>query len=97
MVCYRGGGSRLVYNIMKRILTIPYVSLPNLIVSEEIVPEMLMHLCTPDAVRRRLLDILPGAPGRDAQLRGYADLRQRLTGSDAPARAARAIIDGLPE
>lgn len=97
VVCYRGGGSRLVYNIMKRILTIPYVSLPNLIVSEEIVPEMLMHLCTPDAVRRRLLDILPGAPGRDAQLRGYADLRRRLTGSDAPARAARAIIDGLPE
>ena len=95
VVCYRGGGSRLVYNTMKRILTIPYVSLPNLIASEEIVPEMLMHLCTPESVGTRLLDILPGAPGRERQLRGYEKLGALLTGADAPARAAAVILDGL--
>lgn len=96
VVCYRGGGSRLVYNIMKRILTIPYVSLPNLIASEEIVPEMLMHLCTPESVGTRLLDILPGSPGRDRQLQGCRRLRTLLTGTDAPVRAAAVILDGVP-
>ena len=95
VVCYRGGGSRLVYNIMKRILTIPYVSLPNLIASQAIVPEMLMHLCTPGAVGRELRDILPGAPGRAAQLQGYAALRALLTDTDAPARAARLLLGEL--
>ena len=97
VVCYRGGGSRLVYNIMKRILTIPYVSLPNLIAGAPVVPEMLMHLCTPDAVAAELRRILPGASGRQVQLQGYARLRTLLTDTDAPERAAALLLAAVSQ
>ncbi|MDE6022575.1 MAG: lipid-A-disaccharide synthase, partial [Muribaculaceae bacterium] len=48
VVCYRGNGSRFTYNMMKKILKVKYVSLPNLIVANSIVPELLLHNCTPD-------------------------------------------------
>ena len=94
-VCYRSGGSRLTYNIMKRILTIPFVSLPNLIPGREIVRELLLHLCTPDAMASELQRLLPGGAGRDRQLADYRQLRTILGSEDAPTNAASAIISDL--
>lgn len=88
VVCYRGNGTRLTYSIMRRLLKIPFVSLPNLIAGREIVPELLLYRCTPDAIDAELQRILPSAPGRDEMLRGYADMRHRLGTLNAPARAA---------
>ena len=95
VVCYRANGSRLSYNIMKRLLKCKWVSLPNLIADKEIVPEMLVHLCTEDAVAAELSNIIPGAPGRDEMMRGYARMRGRLGTSQAPAKAAAAILADL--
>lgn len=92
VVCYRANGSRLSYNIMKRILHIPFVSLPNLIAGREVIPEMLVHLCTPELVGARLAEILPGAPGREAQLSGYAEIRLRLGHRSAAQTAAETIL-----
>ena len=33
--------------VTKRVLTIPYVTLPNLIANRDIIPELLLHHCTP--------------------------------------------------
>ena len=82
---------RLSYNIMKHLLKIKYVSLPNLIADAPIIPEMLVHLCTVDSVDAELTDILPGAPGRQLQLDGYARLR-RILGSDTAAETAASLI-----
>lgn len=95
VVCYRANGSRLSYNIMKHLLKCKWVSLPNLIADKEIVPEMLVHLCTVDGVAAELEKILPGTPGRDEMLRGYARMRGRLGTSQAPQRAAMAILSDL--
>lgn len=92
VVCYRGNGTKLTYNIMRRLLKIPFVSLPNLIADSAIVPEMLLYRCTPDTVAAELEKILPGTPGRDEMLRGYARMRGRLGNSNAPARAAEVIL-----
>lgn len=92
VVCYRGSGSRIFYNVMKRVLKCPFVSLPNLIAGRVVVPEMLMHLCNADSVAARLAEIVPGAPGRDEMLRGYARMRGRLGTSTAAATAARSIL-----
>ena len=92
VVCYRANGSRLSYNIMKRILHIPFVSLPNLIAGREVIPEMLVHLCTPDLVDARLTDILPGAPGREKQIAGYSLIRERLGHRSAAVTAAETIL-----
>lgn len=95
VVCFRHSGSKLVYNIYKRLLKIPFVSLPNLIAGECVVPEMLMHLCTADSVDRELCEILPGKPGREKMLRGYDLMRSKLGTSRAAATAAAAITARL--
>lgn len=91
VVCFRHGGSKLVYNMYKRLLKIPYVSLPNLIADQAVVPEMLMHLCTVDSVDAELCRIVPGADGRETMLDGYRIMRQRL-GTDRAAHTAAAGI-----
>lgn len=95
VVCFRHGGSKLVYNIYKRLLKIPYVSLPNLIADEPIVAEMLMHLCTVDSVDAELCKILPDAPGRQEMLDGYKRMRSRLGSNPAAMTAASRLIDDL--
>jgi len=62
VVCYRANGSRLSYNLMKMVLHIPFVSLPNLIAGKRVIAEMLVHLCTADSVDAELKAIMPGTP-----------------------------------
>ncbi|MBD5180513.1 MAG: lipid-A-disaccharide synthase [Bacteroidales bacterium] len=92
VVCFRHSGSKLIYNMYKRLLKIPYVSLPNLIADDAIVPEMLMHLCTVDSVDAELCKILPGTPGREKMLEGYRTMRERLGTNKAAVTAAHDII-----
>ena len=95
VVCYRANGVKLSYQIMEKILKVPFVSLPNLIADRQIVPEMLVHQCTPKRVASKLHDILPGTPGRDNQLEGYRLMRDTLGTSQAATRTAQLLIADL--
>ena len=95
VVCYRANGSKLTYNLFKRILKIPYVSLPNLIAGNEIVKEMLLHHCTPDKVATELEKVLPTGIGHHAQLDGYTLMRDRLGNKKAATETATAIYKDL--
>lgn len=91
VVCYRGNGSRLTYEIMKKILKVKYVSLPNLIVGNNIVTELLLHNCTSDRIARALGPLLQPSPQRDWQLSGYRNMKKRLGTTDASKIAAEGI------
>ncbi len=96
VVCYRANGSKLSYDLMKRILDIDYVSLPNLIAGRSIVPEMLLHNCTPELVADELRPLLRvDSEIRSAQLAGYGEVRRILGTSSASATAANAIVKDL--
>lgn len=95
VVCYRSNGSRLAYRIMRRVIKAPFVSLPNLIASHEVIPEMLLHRCSVELVDRELSAILPGMPGRAAQIEGYRLMRSRLGEETAAETAAKTITDFL--
>lgn len=95
VVCYRSNGSKLTYDIMKRVLDISHVSLPNIIAGREIVPEMLLHRCTPDLVAERLAPLLRDTPERASQTEGYAEMRRILGTQDAAASATRLIVGDL--
>ena len=95
VVCYRANGAKISYDIMKKILSVDYVSLPNLIAGEEIVPEMLVHMCTPDLVADKLGVLLRDTPEREAQIEGYKKIRDILGTGNAPENAARIIVDDL--
>lgn len=92
VVCYRSNGSKLTYKIMRKLVKVKYVSLPNLIVGNKIVPELLLHDCTPENIRRELTPLVQSSPGRDWQVQGYKLMRKKLGNSVAPAYAAELIV-----
>jgi lipid-A-disaccharide synthase len=92
VVCYKT--ARWWYEIGKRILTVPYLSLVNLIADRLIVPE-LIYDCNPDRVADELATILPGGAKRDAQLTGYKEVRQKMGEPGASERAGRSMVAEL--
>lgn len=95
VVCYRANGRKLSYKIMEKLLKVKYVSLPNLIVNNQIVPELLLHNCTVDSIAMNLAPLLTGSPQRDWQLSGYKALRRKLGTSVASDYAAELICKAL--
>ncbi|MDY4557285.1 MAG: lipid-A-disaccharide synthase [Alloprevotella sp.] len=95
VVCYFMRCGWLVSRIRPYFLKVPFISLVNLIVGREVVPELVAGDMTAEEVRRRLLHILPGAPGRAAMLQGYDELAGKLGQPGAPRRAAAEITQLL--
>ena len=95
VVCYRANGLKLSYKIMEKLLKVKYVSLPNLIVNNAIVPEMLVHNCTVDKVARELSPLLQHSPKREWQVNGYKTMRRRLGNSIASDYVAELIVDSI--
>lgn len=95
VVCYRANGMKISYKIMEKLLKVKYVSLPNLIVGNNVVPELLVHHCTPEAIVRELTPLLQPSPKRDWQIAGYKNMRRRLGNSIASDYAAQLILNQL--
>ncbi len=91
VACYRFNGSKWSYNFYRKLLTGKYVTLPNLITDEAVIPELLMHLCTVDSIDRHLTALLDDTPAREAMLDGYRRLATRLGTDVCTATAARLI------
>lgn len=96
VACYRANASKLSYNIMKLLIKSPFITLPNLIAGQEVIPEMLVHLCTVDAVNAELCKILE-KEGRQKQLKGYELMREKLGEKAAAETAAETILACLHE
>ena len=95
VVCYRSNGSRFTYRIMEKLLKVKFVSLPNLIVNNSVVPELLLHQCNPAMIARELGPLLLNSPKREWQLSGYKNMRRRLGNSVASDYVAELITDSL--
>ena len=95
VACYRFNGSKWSYNFYRRLLSGKYVTLPNLITDEPVIPELLMHLCTVDSIDSHLTQLLGDTPERTAMLDGYRRLSERLGNDVCTATAARMIMESL--
>lgn len=81
--------------LRKLLLKVRYVSLVNLIVGREVVPELVADTFSVEALKRELARIMPGGDGREPMLRGYDEVRQRLGNQCAPDEAASLMIKQL--
>lgn len=90
--CYRFNGSQWSYRFYRRLLSGKYVTLPNLILDEPVIPELLMHLCTVDSIDAHLTQLLADSAERNAQLDGYRRLADRLGTNVCTDTAARMIV-----
>lgn len=95
VVCYYTACGKLVSQLRKLFLKVPFVSLVNLITSDEVVPELVADQMNLKRLRRKLQGILPGGAQREAQLAGYQRMLSRLGEPGAPDRAAREMIQLL--
>ena len=81
--------------LRKLLLKVRYVSLVNLIVGREVVPELVADTFSVEALKRELARIMPGGDGREPMLCGYDEVRQRLGNQCAPDEAASLMIKQL--
>ena len=95
VACYRFNGSKWSYRFYRRLLTGKYVTLPNLITDEPVIPELLMHLCTVDSIDCHLTQLLDDTPQRAAMLDGYRRLADRLGTDVCTDTAARLIYQSF--
>lgn len=96
VACYRSNGSRFAYEVMKRILKVPFVTLPNLIIGRQAIPELLLHNCTPDNIAESLTPLLRDTETRRTMLEDYAEIRRILTTPlSPPDTTAKAIVSHL--
>ena len=93
VVVYRANGMKISYKIMEKLLKVKYVSLPNLIVDNAIVPELLVHNCTVESIARELGPLLQPSPKREWQLSGYRNMNRKLGTYIASEYAAELIVD----
>lgn len=70
--------SALTYAMVRRKLTLPYVSLPNILAKELLVPELLQRDATPQKLAQAVLDLLERRERREVMNARFAQLRARL-------------------
>ncbi len=87
VVCYETPLPRLIGWLRKRVLSVKYISLVNLIANREVVTELVADTFTVENIREELMKILDG-PDRESMLEGYADVQRALGDQNAPEQAA---------
>ncbi len=87
IVCYKG--SRISYEIAKRLIKVNYISLVNLILDKPVVKELIQHELTAKNLQQELEYIL--REGREPMLHEYESLRRILGESGASSRAAETL------
>ena len=80
--------------LVRRMLLVPYVALPNILAGELVMPEFLQEDCQPGRIADSLSNLLNNADCRHEQQRKLAKIREILGYGDvAPSlRAADAIL-----
>jgi len=90
--------SRLTAFLLRRLLRVPYLAMPNLIAGKAVVPELLQEAATPERVADAVQALLEG-PARAEQEAQLARLRECLSRGGAARRAAEIaeeMMVGLP-
>lgn len=92
VVCYKGSWAS--YQIAKRIITLKYISLVNLIMDEEVVTELIQDDCNSAKIKAELSKILE--PNyRKVLLEKYNTLEQKLGGIGASEKTAHLIVSNI--
>ena len=92
VVCYRGNW--ISYQIAKRVISLKYISLVNLIMDAPVVTELIQGALNTRNLKAELDKLLDPAY-RERLLKDYQVLRERLGNEGASQRTAQAIYDSL--
>lgn len=94
VVCYKGGF--ISYQIAKRIITLKFISLVNLIMDREVVTELIQNDLTKRNLKKELSKILD-ENHREKLFLDYFELEKKLGGKGASEKVAKLIVANLKE
>ena len=83
--------SPITWSIMRRMLYLPYVGLPNVLAGEFLVDEVLQDAATPDALCGALLALLRDTARQRRQTEGFTRIHHTLR-QDNATKAAEAVL-----
>jgi lipid-A-disaccharide synthase len=90
VVCYQGGWAA--YQVYKRVIRVPFVSLVNLIAGREVVKELLQYDLTKENLTEELSKITINQDTRKNQLDGYKEIKNILGEAGASERAGELMV-----
>ncbi len=85
--------SPLTYFLGRRLIKVQYASLVNLVAGREVAPELLQHEAVPEKIARATVRLVADQAKRANLLAGLAEVRQKLGGAGASAKAARLALE----
>jgi lipid-A-disaccharide synthase len=85
--------SSLSYWIGRRVISVPFIGLVNLVAGEEVVPELIQGDVTPERLAREAMDILDHDDRRRNMVRKLRALRETLGRGGASERTARIALE----
>jgi lipid-A-disaccharide synthase len=94
VVCYKG--SVISYQIAKRIITLKYISLVNLIMDKEVVRELIQDDFNKKRLKEELHTIL-NTKKRETLFMDYFELEKKLGGKGASEKTASLIFETLKD
>ncbi|AMJ60102.1 lipid-A-disaccharide synthase [Bosea sp. PAMC 26642] len=92
VAAYRGAGWEAA--IARRLIKLPSVILPNLILGRRVVPEFIQNDASPETLSRHLLDALADGPSRANQLAGFTEV-ETIMSAAGRSPAANAVDAAL--
>ena len=92
VVCYKG--SKISYQIAKRVVNLEYISLVNLIMNKPVVKELIQDEFNPKTLRNELTQILDGTE-RAKMFVEYYNLEKKLGGTGASKKTAALIYSAI--
>ena len=93
VVCYRM--APVTHAIAKRLVEVDHISLVNLVLQRDVVPELIQEQARPEVVARTAMDLMVDGERRNAVRRGLAGLRPALGDRGASGKAAEAVLEVL--
>ncbi len=87
--------SPLSWFLGRRLVSVPHISIANLVAGREILPELLQDMATPENLAGALRPLVNGGLEREAMLAALAEVREKLGPPGASARALDAVLEEI--
>jgi len=91
IVVYRT--SSISYHIAKRLIRVPFISLPNLIAGKEVVKELIQNDFTIENLREELQRIFTNVVYKGEMLQGYDLIREKIGEDAASEKVAKLVLE----
>lgn len=88
-------GPAYLYCVYRLVRCIKRVCLPNIIMDEDIVPELIQKNATPEKVSSNTLYILCNETYRNSMIKSLTNVKQKLMTSGAAQKTAKVIVDNI--